>query len=101
MASTGGIVSTPRVVGMCGLPAHAAAGIRAPVVEDPEGVFWPGDPEPEVAPPTEHDVAYMKRTLTRAVSVEVVELEGQGHFIPWQRPEEIRHAVESIRDLKQ
>lgn len=42
------------------------------------------------------NVAYMKRTLTRAASVEVVELEGQGHFIPWQRPEEIRHAVGSL-----
>jgi hypothetical protein len=52
---------TPRVVGMNGLPAYGAAGIEAPVVEDPEGIFWPGDPEPGVSPPTEHDRSYLTR----------------------------------------
>jgi pimeloyl-ACP methyl ester carboxylesterase len=40
------------------------------------------------------NVAYMERMFTGASSVCTVRLEKQGHFIPWERPEAIRDAVE-------
>lgn len=39
------------------------------------------------------NVPYIRRSLTHAPSVRVVTLEGQGHFVPWERPDTIREAV--------
>ncbi|MBY0263797.1 MAG: alpha/beta hydrolase [Phycisphaerales bacterium] len=42
------------------------------------------------------NVPYAQRMLTGAPSVEVVTLHDQGHFIPWERPDTIRAAVERL-----
>ncbi len=42
------------------------------------------------------NVAYMKSMLIRSQRVEAVTLEKQGHFVPWQRPEAIREAIDRL-----
>lgn len=42
------------------------------------------------------NVSYVRERLTGAASVEVVTLEGQGHFIPWQRADVIRDAIRRL-----
>jgi len=42
------------------------------------------------------NVAYLKKMLFNARSVRVVTLNGQGHFVPWEKPEEIRNAVREM-----
>lgn len=42
------------------------------------------------------NVAYIQKMLVNAKSVRVVRLEGQGHFVPWERAGEIRRAVGEI-----
>lgn len=44
------------------------------------------------------NVEYIKKMLTNAKSVSVVTLERQGHFVPWERPDVIRRAIEQISD---
>ncbi len=43
------------------------------------------------------NVAYVQKMLVNAKSVRVVRLEGQGHFVPWERAGEIRRAVGEIQ----
>ena len=42
------------------------------------------------------NAAYAQRMLTNAKSVSIVTLEEQGHFVPWERPEVIRAAIEEL-----
>lgn len=42
------------------------------------------------------NVAYVKSMLIRSQRVETVTLEKQGHFVPWQRPEAIREAIDRL-----
>lgn len=42
------------------------------------------------------NVEYSRTMLTGAASVRIVRLEKQGHFIPWERPEVIREAIEAL-----
>jgi len=44
------------------------------------------------------NVEYLRSRLTSAKSIEVVTLDDQSHFIPWQRPDTIRYAVKKLRD---
>ncbi|MBY0310472.1 MAG: alpha/beta hydrolase [Phycisphaerales bacterium] len=44
------------------------------------------------------NTAYMRSMFTSAASVKVVTLEKQGHFVPWERPEVIREAVQELSD---
>ncbi len=46
------------------------------------------------------NVAYAERTLVNARPLKVIRLEGQGHFVPWERPEIIRAAIEELADLE-
>ena len=39
---------------------------------------------------------YVRRMFTAAARVDVRVIKGQGHFVPWQRPELIRQAVEEL-----
>lgn len=47
------------------------------------------------------NTSYMRSMLTSAASVKMVTLENQGHFVPWERPEVIRDAVQELRDRRQ
>ncbi len=42
------------------------------------------------------NVEYMERMLANAPLVEVVTLENQGHFVPWEHPDVIRAAIERL-----
>jgi pimeloyl-ACP methyl ester carboxylesterase len=44
------------------------------------------------------NVAYIRKMLVNAGSLQVVTLEGQGHFIPWERPDTIRQAVKDLAE---
>lgn len=43
------------------------------------------------------NAAYAERMMTNARSLSVITLENQGHFVPWERPETIRQAIEKLR----
>lgn len=45
------------------------------------------------------NVAYMQSMFTSAQSVKLVTLEKQGHFVPWERPDVIRDAVQELREM--
>jgi len=47
------------------------------------------------------NVDHISRECINAPSVDVVTLEKQNHFVPWERPETIRAAVERMRDSAQ
>jgi pimeloyl-ACP methyl ester carboxylesterase len=44
------------------------------------------------------NMAYSKKMLVNAASVETVTIDGQNHFIPWQRPDTIRDAVKKLAE---
>lgn len=44
------------------------------------------------------NVAYMKTEFTRAQIVDVITLEGQNHFLPWQRQTVIAQAIRKLAD---
>jgi pimeloyl-ACP methyl ester carboxylesterase len=44
------------------------------------------------------NMAYSKKMLINASSVETVTIDRQNHFIPWQRPETIRDAVKKLSE---
>jgi len=44
------------------------------------------------------NVAFMKAEFTRAQIVDVVTLEGQNHFLPWQRQKVIAQAIRKLAD---
>ncbi|MDX2198223.1 MAG: alpha/beta hydrolase [Phycisphaerae bacterium] len=45
------------------------------------------------------NVSYIQRKLINARPLEVTKLPDQGHFIPWQCPDQIRTAIDRIRAL--
>ncbi len=45
------------------------------------------------------NVKYIQKMLTHAASVQLVTIQKQGHFIPWERPDTIREAVETLLKL--
>ncbi len=45
------------------------------------------------------NVSYIQRKLPNARPLEVIKLPDQGHFIPWQRPDQIRTAIDRLRAL--
>jgi pimeloyl-ACP methyl ester carboxylesterase len=42
------------------------------------------------------NVKYIQKMFTHAASVQVFTIEKQGHFVPWERPDLIREAVEQL-----
>lgn len=42
------------------------------------------------------NVAYTQRMLTNAASIKVITLDRKGHFTPWEDPDVIRHAIETL-----
>ncbi|MBI1190001.1 MAG: alpha/beta fold hydrolase [Tepidisphaera sp.] len=42
------------------------------------------------------NVAYIQKMVTHAASLQVFTIQKQGHFVPWERPELIREAVEDL-----
>lgn len=44
------------------------------------------------------NATYSKSALTHAEYVDVQELAGEGHFLPWKREKEVRSAIEQLRD---
>lgn len=42
------------------------------------------------------NVAYIQKMVTHAASLQVFTIQKQGHFVPWERPEIIREAVEQL-----
>lgn len=45
------------------------------------------------------NVDYISLECVNAKSVDAVTLEKQGHFVPWERPDAIRAAIEKMRDM--
>lgn len=42
------------------------------------------------------NVKYIQKMLTHAASVQVITIQKQGHFVPWERPDLIREAVQEL-----
>ncbi|MFA6046054.1 MAG: alpha/beta hydrolase [Phycisphaerales bacterium] len=47
------------------------------------------------------NVKYIQKMLTHAASVQIITIDKQGHFVPWQRADAIRDAVQQLLELPQ